>query len=307
MASAMDQLAPGSRVAIIRLRSMGDCVLTTPAIHLLKKHRPDLRIGVVVDDRFRDVYTGNPDVDELFAPSRSVLIGWRPRLVLNLHGGTRSAWMTALSLAPLRAGFAHFAMQSLYNVRIPRAQQILGEERTVHTAEHVASAMFHLGVPRTEIPRARLSADRLEQHAPYCVIHPQATAAEKIWPAERFLALAGAIRGDLGLEPVFLGANDAELVPFEAFRRLSGAPLKEAMSWIQGASLFVGNDSGPAHVAAAFGRPGVVLFGGSDPVVWAPWQCPQLRQIVRTPVDRIPVDEVLEVLHAQYAAREVRP
>ncbi|MCC6262454.1 MAG: glycosyltransferase family 9 protein [Bryobacterales bacterium] len=307
MASAMDQLAPGSRVAIIRLRSMGDCVLTTPAIHLLKRHRPDLKIGVVVEDRFRDVCTGNPDLDEILAPSRSVLFGWRPRMVLNLHGGTRSAWMTAFSLAPLRAGFAHFAMQPLYNVRIPRAQQILGEERTVHTAEHVASAMFHLGVPRTEIPRARLSADRLEQRAPYCVIHPQATAAEKIWPAERFLALAGAVRGDLGLEPVFLGANDAELAPFAAFRRLSGAPLKEAMSWIQSASLFVGNDSGPAHVAAAFGRPGVVLFGGSDPVVWAPWQCPQLRQIVRTPVDRIPVDDVLAALRAQYAAREVGP
>ena len=60
MPSAIDQLAPGSRVAIVRLRSMGDCVLTTPAIHLLKRHRPDLKIGVVVEDRFRDVYTGNP-------------------------------------------------------------------------------------------------------------------------------------------------------------------------------------------------------------------------------------------------------
>lgn len=306
MASAIDQLAPGSRVAIIRLRSMGDCVLATPAIYLLKRYRPDLKIGVVVDGRFRDIYTGNPDVDALLAPSRTALLRWRPRLALNLHGGTRSAWMTALSLARWRAGFAHFVMQPLYNLPIPRAQQILGEERTVHTAEHVASAMFHLGVPRTGIPRARLFAERLERDAPYCVIHPQATAQEKIWPAERFLALAALLRDELGLEPVFLGANDAELVPFQAFRRLSGAPLKQAMSWIQGASLFVGNDSGPAHVAAAFGRPGVVLFGGSDPVVWAPWQCPQLRQIVRIPVDRIPVEEVIETLRAQYAAREVR-
>lgn len=155
MASAIDQLAPGSRVAIVRLRSMGDCVLTTPAIHLLKRHRPDLKIGVVVEDRFRDVYEGNPDVDALLSPSRGVLMGWRPRLALNLHGGTRSAWMTALSLARWRAGFAHFSMQPIYNLHIPRAQRILGEERTVHTAEHVASAMFHLGVPRTEIPRAR--------------------------------------------------------------------------------------------------------------------------------------------------------
>lgn len=306
MTSAIDQLASGSRVAIIRLRSMGDCVLTTPAIHLLKQYRPDLEIGVVVDDRFRDVYTGNPDIDALLAPSRGVLLGWRPRLVLNLHGGTRSAWMTAFSLAPWRAGFAHFAMQPIYNLHIPRAQQILGEERTVHTAEHVASAMFYLGVPQSKIPRARLFADPLERSQPYCVIHPQATAQEKIWPAERFLALASFVQKELALEPVFLGANDAELSPFSTFTCLSGAPLNEAMSWIHGASLFVGNDSGPAHVAAAFGRPGVVLFGGSDPVVWAPWECPQLRQIVRTPVASIPVDEVSDVLRAQrIATREV--
>jgi ADP-heptose:LPS heptosyltransferase len=39
-----------------------------------------------------------------------------------------------------------------------------------------------------------------------------------------------------------------------------------------GAALFVGNDSGPAHIAAAFGVPTVVLFGSSDPVTWAPWR-----------------------------------
>ena len=46
----------------------------------------------------------------------------------------------------------------MYNVRIPRAQEILGVERTVHTAEHLASAMFYLGAPVGEIPRAKLVA-----------------------------------------------------------------------------------------------------------------------------------------------------
>lgn len=300
MATVIDQLAPGSRVAIIRLRSMGDCVLTTPAIRLLKQYRPDLEIAVIVDDRFRDVYTGNPDIATLLGPSRTALLEWRPRLVLNLHGGTRSAWMTALSFGRWRAGFRHFVLQPLYNISIPRAQQILGEERTVHTAEHVASAMFHLGVPRTEIPRARLFAEPPRRATPCCVLHPQATAPEKIWPAENFVLLAKRVREELGLEPVFLGANDAELAPFDGFARLSGAPLAEAMSAIHGAALFVGNDSGPAHVAAAFARPGVVLFGGSDPVVWAPWRCPQLRQILRTPVASLTVEEVFDALRGQH-------
>jgi ADP-heptose:LPS heptosyltransferase len=308
MPTVISQLAPGSRVAIVRLRSMGDCVLTTPAIHLLKQHRPDLEIGVVVDERFRDVYQDNPAIDALLPPTRTVLLRWRPRLVLNLHGGTRSAWMTALSLARWRAGFQHFTFRHVYNVRIPRAQEILSEERTVHTAEHVASAMFFLGVPPTEIPRARLYAEPATRPRPYCLIHPQATGPEKIWPAENFRALAARIQNELGLEPVFLGANDAELSAFADFPRLCGVPLRESMAAIHGAALFVGNDSGPAHVAASFGRPGVVLFGGSDPVVWAPWQCPQLRQLIRTPVASLPVDEVFAVLNAQHRApKEVLP
>ena len=65
MATQTDTLArldPGSHVAIIRLRSLGDCVLSTPAIHLLKQARPDLKIAVVVEPRFAEVFEGNPDV-----------------------------------------------------------------------------------------------------------------------------------------------------------------------------------------------------------------------------------------------------
>ena len=52
---------------------------------------------------------------------------------------------------------------------------------------------------------------------------------------------------------------------------------------MQGASLFVGNDSGPAHMAAAFGVPVVVLFGPSDPVTWAPWRT--INQVVVNKTD----------------------
>ena len=49
MGNVFERLAPSARVAVIRLRSLGDCVLTTPAISLLKQARPDLRIAVVVE------------------------------------------------------------------------------------------------------------------------------------------------------------------------------------------------------------------------------------------------------------------
>lgn len=296
--TALDQVAPGSRVLIIRLRSLGDCVLTTPALRILRGFRPDLHIGVAVEDRFRAVFDGNPDISSILQPTVTAAAFFRPALSLNLHGGTRSLGMTVASAARLRAGFAHHRAAGIYNVRIPRAQQILGEERKVHTAEHLASAMFYLGVPRCPIPRARLSARPRASAKPYAVIHPVASQPDKTWPPDRFLAVADQLDS---LETVFIAGPGEDLSPFSRYRCITGAPLCETMSLIAGASVFIGNDSGPAHIAAGFGIPVVVLFGSSDPVIWAPWQTPS-QVIARSPIENIGVDEVISsVEHLQVA------
>src|SRR5438270_13448902 len=127
MESSLNQVPYGARVTVIRLRSLGDCVLTTPAITILKSHRPDLRIGIVVEDRFRAIFETNPDLDEILPPNVRGIMNYGSALCLNLHGGTRSAMLTAASRAPIRAGFGHYRLSAAYNVLIPRAQQILGQ------------------------------------------------------------------------------------------------------------------------------------------------------------------------------------
>jgi ADP-heptose:LPS heptosyltransferase len=271
VANVLDQLPNGGRVAVVRLRSLGDCVLTTPAIELLKRARPDLRVAIVVEARFRGLFENNPDVDSLLPVELASLRRWRPQLCLNLHGGTRSAWLTAASGARFRAGFAHFRHRFAYNLHIPRAQEILQVERTVHTAEHLASAVFWLGAPQAEIPRAKLIPRNPLPQRPRAVIHAVAATPEKTWRAEGFLAVAEHLRA-AGTEPVFIGADAGELAPFHTFRTLAGAPLEEVKALLSSASLFVGNDSGPAHMAAAFGLPVVVIFGASDPAIWGPWR-----------------------------------
>lgn len=272
MQQVLQQLPAGSAVAIVRLRSLGDCVLTTPAIALLKQHRPDLRLAVVVEDRFAAVFEGNPDIAAILSPSLTALRRFGPKLCLNLHGATRSMTLTAGAGAAFRAAFEHFRAPALYNIRIPKAQSILGVDRTVHTAEHVASAMFYLGVPPSPIPRARLFAEPPPERGSYAVLHPVAATSEKIWPADRFLALGRHLRREHGLDPIFIAGPGDDLSAFSEFRTVAGAPLSSTKSLLSGAALFVGNDSGPAHMAAAFGVPVVVLFGPSDSVVWAPWQ-----------------------------------
>lgn len=284
-------MPPGSRVAVVRLRSLGDCVLTTPALEILRRARPDVHIGVVVEERFGGVFEGNPDIAELLPPDAGAVRQFAPWICLNLHGGTRSAWITALSGAPVRAGFAHFRYRPAYNVRIPRAQEILETDRKVHTAEHLASAIFYLGAERCEVPSAKLGPRVGNRGAgTIAVVHPCATAPEKTWPAENFLLVAEHLKGS-GLQPVFIGGAGDDLSPFRGYRIVQGAPLGIIRELLESAAFFVGNDSGPAHMAAAAGCRVVVIFSASDPEIWGPWRT--AGEVVRAPA---PVEWVVEAV-----------
>lgn len=259
-------------------------MLTTPALALLKAHRPDLKISVIVEPRFRAVFEGNPDIDEIRESACAAV------LAVNFHGGTRSMLLTAATRARIRCGFAHHRYGFVYSHKIPRAQEILGVERRVHTAEHLASAVFWLGVPQTEIPRAKLFAPESEVSGSYFVIHPFASAPDKTWPAARFVEIAKRARC------VFLAGPEDDVRPLAGFEVLKNAPLDRVKSLISGAQLFIGNDSGPAHIAAAFGVPVVVLFGASDPVTWAPWRTEAQVLASREGIGGISLEDVLAAI-----------
>jgi len=304
-ASFLPSLPAGSRLLIIRLRSIGDIVLLTPALRLLKEWRPDYHISIVVESRFSELLEGNPDVEEIVEPNggeerpkarsflRAALDLRRRRysLCLNLHGGPTSAFLTALVGARWNAGFEHFRARALYAFLIPDARQIL-RQQTIHTAEHQASAFFWLGLPRREIPPARLfpSARReawwerkrtslgIPPDREYAVIHPAALFPTKQWAAENFARLAKFFEEEAGLVPVCsCGPGESpvldalERAADSPIRRLEGASLGQFTAALAGARLFVGNDSGPAHMAAALGRPSVVIFGSSSSTIWGPW------------------------------------
>jgi len=291
LTNTLDRLPPGSHVAIIRLRSLGDCVLSTPALHLLKQARPDLKLAVVAEDRFAGVFAGNPDIFCVLPPSLWTLRAFAPALCLNLHGGTRSARLTALSGARLRAGFDIFRPAWIYNTPIPTAQETLGVSRRVHTAEHAASAMFYLGVPIAEVPRARMFAlPGRSPHAPagrYAVVHPVTASPEKTWPHFAHLKL--------DVEPIFIAGPGEDLSAFGAAKTLVGASLSEIARLMRDADLFIGNDSGPAHIAAALGIPSLVLFGPSDAEVWAPWRT-RAQVLKADPISSITVDQAQKAL-----------
>lgn len=281
----------------MRLRSLGDLVLSTPGIAALHAWRPDLKICVLVEPRFAAVFEGNPAVSDLlfsrgFLETARQLRRRKFPVVFNQHGGPRSALLTAASGSPVRVGWAGFQFSFLYTTRVPGPNEMFGAA-DVHTVEHRISQLYWTGLPRGPIPPAqvfprpdareavakRMKEWRLAPKDAYAVLQPGARFFTMRWAIEKFAELARGLLDSHGIVSIVnLGMRDEE-VAADVRQKLHKCaivpdplPLRELIALIAGARLFVGNDSGPAHIAAATGRPTVVIFGSTSSVQWRPWQ-----------------------------------
>jgi heptosyltransferase III len=297
-ATLLPALPPSAEILIVRLRSLGDLVLETPAIAALHSWRPDLRINVLVEPRFAPVFEGNPAIAELIF-SRGLgetaldLLRRRFPIVFNQHGGPRSAMLTGASGSAFRVGWAGYQYSFLYNVAVPDAQEFYGAP-AVHTVEHRISQFHFTGLPRDPIPRAQVFAQSdaiasvalklaekgIAAGALYAVLQPGARLPEMRWPVAKFAEIARWLREKHGIASVVnLGAHDDEIAA-EVRGEMANAAvvldsqldIRELIALVAASRIFVGNDSGPAHLAAALQRPSVVIFAVSDPVQWRPWR-----------------------------------
>lgn len=292
MNEVLPALPAGAGIALVRLRSLGDTLLMTPALRLLKAWRPDLRVAVALEPRFAGALTGNPDVDSLIevptglagrARALHELRRFRPALSVGLHGGFTAAWLARASGAPRRAGFLGLRHAWAYNLHTPPKPPPPGQAR-VHTVEQVASLFEALGMPaaapgrlqvfpreRTrEHMRRRLAARGL--HGRYAFLHTEAREPGLRWPPGHFRALAAWLRQEHGLASVSASAGAGE--PVEGVVLVSGTTIEELVALVAEAELVAGNDGGPIHIAAALAKPVVVLYSTTDIAAWSPWQTP---------------------------------
>lgn len=128
----------------------------------------------------------------------------------------------------------------------------------IHAADFFLAQALELSgaVPRPAIPR--IPCPRSDGR--FAVIHPFSGSPRKNWPLENFRALAGLV------EPCYFCAGPEE--PLEGAVRFDD--LYELARWLASARLYIGNDSGITHLAAAVGVPVIAIFGPTDPAVWAP-------------------------------------
>lgn len=282
------------KILCVRLRSLGDAVLMTPALAALRRGLPGARIDVVLEARFAPLLLDHPSVDgviPLGAGEISKLALARRlrashyKAVLNFHGGSTSAFLTAVSGAPLRVGRDTYRFSFVYNRRAEQPERVFRNASPPHTVHYQASLVAALGVPVEsfglslavrETARRDIETKLRELDLPksgYVLLQPTASFETKCWPGERFVDLGRELENRTGRRVVVslpsLGSRT-----FGGFPVLAGLPVDELVALLSGASLYVGNDSGPMHVASALGVPVVSLFGSSDPRRWHPWGVP---------------------------------
>lgn len=284
-------------ILVIKLRYIGDVLLATPTLRAIKEARPAVRVTMMVNRGTEGVLSGNPDIDEILVLDKGSLAAqwrlivelrrWRFDTVIDLTDGDRSAFLSWVSGASVRIGFndEHRRRGICYSAVVPPQPGMR------HRINRDLAALKPLGIHASETP-PRLwltgeddaAADQLlnrlgiRRDQPIMIIQPGARYWFKAWPAERFAELADRLASDYGFQVLIGGSRDEEALAqrIQATARtrpvsIAGlTTLKQFASIAKRAALFVGNDSGAMHMAAAVGAPMVALFGPSNPDEWGP-------------------------------------
>ena len=288
------------RVLVVRLRSMGDTVLTTPSLFALRRFLPQARIDILLEDWVAPVLDGSDLIDRVITIPRESktararvareLRAARYDVVYNLHGGTTATLLARATGAGHRVGFEHYQYARLHNHVAPSSLEIWQRPK-LHSVEQQLALIGWTGVPVTDRPSTKLAVtDRARaavsekllaagvlHHESIAVVHPTAAFDTKQWATEKFARVTEELWAR-GLTPVVIAAPSeratAESLVDQSRARavaLSDLSLPEVTALCSRAHLFAGNDSGIAHIAAAAGAPSVVIFGSSNRVHWRPW------------------------------------
>jgi len=287
------------RILVVKLRSIGDTVLSTPSLIALRRHAPEAEIDILLEDWVAPLLEGYDGVNVI---GMSTGIGARLATVsrlrersydvaFNLHGGTTSTFLTWASGAKHRFGNADYQYSFLYNHLLSSPADFWGREK-MHSAEQQLALIGSAGVPVEDLPKTRLSvtdealrsveaklgrSEISNLRSEIALLHPGTAFETKRWSAVNFAQVAESLTNKgfavvaIASEPespTLRELSSATSIPITTFQDLS---LPEITALASKARIFIGNDSGIAHIAAAVQTPTVVIFGSSNRTHWRPW------------------------------------
>ncbi len=310
-------------ILLIRLKVIGDVVLTLPAVHLIRENFPHAKITYLTSRENQALLRGFRDVDEIIILDREKLRGGNPlkmageflgllyrlragrfSLVLDFQGYGETAWMTRLTGAAQRgSSYHHPRRQWAYNL-VPAGM------KTLHAVEShldlLRRANLRTGKIRNEfsLPPDALSAARgffaernLDPARPTLFIQALTSGAHKNWPMENYLAVARHWRAR-GIQIIFGGGQEdrtaLQSAAAEKFCVAAGVRLLVTAGLVQLSTLVLGGDTGVMHLAVAQGKRVVMLMHDNAPGSPVPFQHPEWVIAAPEPeaIAKIPVEQV---------------
>lgn len=289
-------------ILLLRLRRIGDIVMTTPSIRALRTTYPHARLTYLVEEPFRELVEGMPDLDEVMVlPRRLSVREFLGRMrflrrrgtfdvLIDFHGGPRAFWITLFSKARLKIGHRLKYKHVFYDITLPRNP---GEEN-VHSVENHFSLAHAAGADAAEIPRTCIAPARPEEQERVerlfrsaqladrriIVLHVGAGNRFRDWGPDNLKKLIPRILALPRTAVVLIGGAEdsvtarslAALSPERVCVMTGRLSLREVGELIARAALFVGPDSGPMHIASTTDTPIVAYFGPTLPSHFAPWK-----------------------------------
>ena len=290
---------------IIKPSSFGDIIHALPTLRALRVVFPDSRISWLVKSEWAELLEGHPDLSEVI-PANFRLCDWceiittvRERAfdcVVDLQGLFRSGLIARLSGAPVRVGFARGREGSpwfyTHSVRLPndgkrpwRLLDIHAVDRNLEVARFFGASAEspQFWLPRLENDRVAINQlfaeGGVQPHDRLVAVAPTSRHAIKNWPAERFLEVAVSLAKEKNIKIVLIGSSNDHAIG-QRFSQALGSALVDLvgktrirqLSFVfDKVRLFIANDSGPIHVAAACRVPVIACFGPTNPQATGPY------------------------------------
>jgi heptosyltransferase-1 len=270
----------GARILVVRMGAMGDIIHTLPAAASLKHSFAGSRLVWVVDERWAPLLEGNPFVDRVVAVARRNMAEVRESLrrlraerydvAVDFQGLVKSAVAASLARAERIFGFHQSQAREkwaalFYSNRVKCAAAHV-VERNLELAAAAGAASVLRAFP---LPEGRQESALPEK--PFVLACPLAGWRSKQWPVEYWAEVARRLPEEHGMELVVDGPRGA-LEAFEGTGALVHySTLAGLIHATRRAAAVVGVDSGPLHLAAALGKPGVAIYGPTDPARNGPY------------------------------------
>lgn len=268
------------QILVIRMGAMGDIIHALPAVMSLKKSFPGHQINWIVAPRWKPLLEGNPSVDRMIDFDRrsftSIKRTWRtlralrPLLCVDFQGLIQSALVGSVARPERFVGFAGSSLREpaaswFYSSTLqPSSAHIVDQYLDLATAAgaHSLSHSFPL-------PPGKREGNLPGQ--PYVLANPLAGWIGKQWPLENYIRLAEMLK-ERGLAFVMnISPASANLFAGHPGISIHTSSLEGLIGATRDAAAVIGVDSGPLHLAAALRKPGVAIFGPTDPARNGPY------------------------------------